>query len=487
MKYIDHLIIGTGFSGIAMAVKLKESGINDFAVLEKANSAGGAWRDNHYPGCACDVQSHLYSYSFSPNPNWSRQYAPQQEIKDYIENTARTHGLEPHILYNHSIKSAVYDEESSRWFVTCVNGLEFSCKVLISGVGGLHIPSIPKVKGLETFAGEAFHSADWNHDYDFKGKKVAVIGTGASAIQFVPRLANLVDQLTVFQRTAPWVLPKFDREITHVERELFNRYPLLQRALRAAIYMQLESRSFAFIYQPKLLEALEPYFIMHLKRQVKDPVLRAKVTPSFNLGCKRVLISNEYYPALTKSNVDVVTNDIREVTENSIIDARGKEHVVDAIVYGTGFKAGDSYSHIDIRGKSGRSLNDAWGSGAETFNGVNVAGFPNFYMLMGPNTGLSHNSFVYMIESQAHYIKDALLKMRKNHWKSVDVKADRQKKFVDRIQGQSNQSVWLSGCTSWYLDDKGRNWTLWPGFTFKYRWDTRRFNPSNYSITTETN
>lgn len=487
MVHVEHLIIGTGFSGIAMGAQLKKAGLNNFVILEKGDGIGGAWRENDYPGCTCDVQSHLYSYSYAPNPDWSRTYAPQDEIRSYIENTARSLGIMTNIHFNHGVKEAIYCEDTATWKVTCLNGEEFSTKILISGIGGLHIPKIPDIPGMKSFKGKVFHSAQWDHDYDFKDKNVAVIGTGASAIQFVPQLTKVANHLTLFQRSAPWVLPKPNRKITSLEKSIFTHLPLMQKLFRAFYYLQLESRTLVFIYQPKLLGIFEKYFIRHLNKQVKNEELREKLTPNSKLGCKRVLLSNDYYPALDQDNADVVTCGIKSIKKDSIIDKDGAEHKIDAVVYGTGFKAGETFSAINIRGKGGISLNDTWENGSKTFAGVNVAGFPNLFMMMGPNTGLSHNSFVYIIESQAHYIKEAVVKARNLNWKSVDVKADKQDEFVDKVQSQSTKSVWLTGCQSWYLDDEGRNWTLWPSFTFKYRWDTRRFDTSNYAITYEDN
>lgn len=485
MKQVEQLIIGTGFSGVGIAVKLKEAGFEDFVVLEKGDCPGGAWRENHYPGCCCDVQSHLYSYSFAPNPDWSRSYAPQQEIKEYIADTARKFGVYDKIKFNHAVTSAKYNEDSGRWIVTCATGEQFDAKVVVSGIGGLHYPQIPNIKGLKKFKGKVFHSAQWEHDYDFENKDVAVIGTGASAIQFVPQLLKKVKNLTLFQRSAPWVLPKPNRKISALEQSLFRSFPILQKAYRAFYYVKLEIRTLVFVYKPESLGFFEYYFSRHLKKQVKDPVLRKKLTPDTKLGCKRVLLSNDYYPALAQTNAHVCTDGIKEVTADSVVDSHGEKHKVDAIVFGTGFKAGDSYSAIDIQGTGGQSLNEAWKDGAKTYAGISVNGFPNFYMMMGPNTGLSHNSFVYMIESQTRYILDAIKKTSSNNWKSVDVKPASQEGFVQQVQEQSKGSVWVTGCQNWYLDEQGRNWALWPGFTFQYRHDVRRFDAAQYSITAE--
>ncbi|MCX7062878.1 MAG: NAD(P)/FAD-dependent oxidoreductase [Gammaproteobacteria bacterium] len=478
------LIIGSGFAGLGMAIKLREAGIEDFQILERGSDVGGTWRDNHYPGCACDVQSHLYSFSFEPNPDWTRMFARQPEIRAYLEKCATKYDLRRHIVFGANVQNARYDETAAMWTVTTEDGRSFKGSVLVSGMGGLSNPAMPNVKGLEKFKGKAFHSAHWDHSYDLTGKKVAVIGTGASAIQFVPQLQKVAGRVDLYQRTAPWIMPKPDREIGQIERVLYRKFPALQNAYRTAIYWMLESRVLGFAVNPKLMTMVEGIARGHIRKQIKDPVLRAKVTPDYTIGCKRILISNDYYPALAQDNVEVITDNIAEVRANSIVDGNGVERKVDAIIYGTGFKAQDPMPRGTVFGKGGVDLLDAWKNGPEAYLGLSVAGFPNFFMLVGPNTGLGHNSMVFMIESQVAYVMDALKTMKAKKLRAVDVKPDAQVTFNKGIQGQLSKTVWTSGCKSWYVDANGKNTTLWPGFTFVYRGKTRRFKAGQYQLET---
>ncbi|WP_022975282.1 flavin-containing monooxygenase [Nevskia ramosa] len=476
------LIIGSGFAGLCMAIKLREQGIEDFQILERGDDVGGTWRDNHYPGCACDVQSHLYSFSFEPNPEWTRMFARQPEIKAYLEKCAAKYDLRRHIVFGANVQNARYDEAAATWTVKTADGRSFSGRVLVSGMGGLSNPAMPNVKGLNSFKGKAFHSAHWDHSYDLTDKRVAVIGTGASAIQFVPQIQKTAKRVDLYQRTAPWIMPKPDREIGPTERRLYKALPALQNAYRTAIYWMLESRVLGFAVNPKLMTMVEGVARGHIKRQIKDPALRIKVTPDYTIGCKRILISNDYYPALAQANVEVITNDIVEVRANSVVDSAGNERAVDAIIYGTGFKAQDPMPRGTVFGTGGVDLLDAWKTGPEAYLGLSVAGFPNFFMLVGPNTGLGHNSMVFMIESQVAYVMDALKTMRKQKLRAVDVKPDAQVTFNKGIQGQLSKTVWTSGCKSWYVDANGKNTTLWPGFTFIYRGKTRRFPATAYRL-----
>lgn len=478
------LIIGSGFAGLGMAIKLREAGIEDFQILERGSDVGGTWRDNHYPGCACDVQSHLYSFSFEPNPDWTRMFARQPEIRAYLEKCADKYDLRRHIVFGANVQTARYDDASASWTVTTADGRSFKAQVLVAGMGGLSNPAMPNVKGLEKFKGKAFHSAHWDHSYDLAGKKVAVIGTGASAIQFVPQLQKLAGRVDLYQRTAPWIMPKPDREIGQIERVLYRRFPALQNAYRTAIYWALESRVLGFAVNPKLMTLVQGIARSHIKKQIADPTLRAKVTPDYTIGCKRILISNDYYPALAQDNVEVITDSIAEVRANSIVDANGVERKVDAIIYGTGFKAQDPMPRGTVFGKGGVDLLDAWKDGPEAYLGLSVAGFPNFFMLVGPNTGLGHNSMVFMIESQVAYVMDALKTMKARQLRAVDVKPDAQVSFNKGIQGKLTKTVWTSGCKSWYVDANGKNTTLWPGFTFVYRGKTRRFKADQYQLET---
>ncbi|MGO1049647.1 flavin-containing monooxygenase [Crossiella sp. CA198] len=482
MHEVHVAVIGTGFAGLAMAIRMKQRGITDFVLLERAQEVGGTWRDNTYPGAACDVPSHLYSFSFAPNPDWTRSFSPQPEIWRYLRRTARDQGVYPHIRFGHDVERADWDEQRGRWIVRTSQG-SFAAKVLVSGMGPLCEPQLPDIKGLDTFQGNAFHSARWDHEHDFAGKRVAVIGTGASAIQFVPKIQPKVAELHLFQRTAPWVMPRRDRPITAIERALFRAFPPLQRLVRAAIYWGRESYVIGFTKQPRILRMGERFAKKNLFRAIKDKELRTKLLPAFAMGCKRVLISNDYYPALAQSNVGVVTDRITEVRANSVVTADGTERPVDTIIYGTGFHATDPPAMEKVYGKGGVQLGEAWREGMEAYKGTTIAGFPNLFMLVGPNTGLGHNSIVFMIESQVNYVLDALKVLGREEVVDIDPRVDRVHKFNEAVQKQMKGTVWLTGgCESWYLDQKGRNTTLWPTFTWTYRRLTRKFDAHAYSI-----
>ncbi|GAA2814827.1 flavin-containing monooxygenase [Kribbella solani] len=472
------VVIGTGFAGIGMAVRLKQAGFEDFVVLERAGDVGGTWRDNTYPGCRCDVPSHLYSFSFAPNPDWSSTFSPQPEIEDYLRKVTDAFGVRDHIRFGRTVESADWDGD--RWRIRTGEG-EFTADVLVSGMGPLAEPAYPKLPGIESFEGPVFHSAEWDHDVDLAGRKVAVIGTGASAIQFVPAIQPEVEELHLFQRTPPWVMPRPDRKITPLERSVFRRFPLAQKAVRAGIYWGRESMVLGFTKLPAIMKQAQKVAERHLAQQVRDPLLRAKVTPDFTLGCKRVLLSDDYYPAVARPNVEVVTDGIAEVTPTGIVTTDGVKHEVDTIIYGTGFRVTDLPVMDLVHGRDGVSLRDAWSDGMEAHLGTAISGFPNFFMLIGPNTGLGHSSMVFMIESQIAYIVDALKTMDANGLKAVEVRRDVQRAFVDGVRASMRNTIWTrGGCTSWYLDAQGRNTTLWPSFTFRFRQLTRRFDPGQY-------
>ncbi len=482
---LDVLIVGTGFSGLCMGVKLMEAGMKSFLILERAREVGGTWRDNDYPGCACDIQSHLYSFSFEQNPDWTRMFAPQAEIKAYLRHCAEKYGLLPYIRFGSEMMEARYDETAAQWNVVTRDGRRYRARALVSGIGGLAIPSIPQVDGLETFQGKRFHSANWDHEYDLRGKRVAVIGTGASAIQFVPKVAEQAARLDLYQRTASWILPKPDRTVSKFERKLFKWLPFTQRLFRSAIYWQLELRVIGFTMHSKMAQRAQTWAIRHIARYIKDKELRRKLTPDYTIGCKRILMSNDYYQALKEPNVEVITDGIREVRAHSIVTNEGREREVDAIILGTGFKAQDPIPRGTFFGRDGQDIVDAYKDGFEAYLGTTVHGFPNFFILMGPNTGLGHNSMVYMIESQVHYTLQCLRAMRTQQLREIDVRADVQSRFNDWLQKDLADTVWSSGCRSWYLTAKGRNTVLWPGFTFTFRRMTRRFRTSDYVLETE--
>lgn len=482
---VDVAIIGTGFAGLGMAMRMKEAGLEDFVLLEKAAEVGGTWRDNHYPGCACDVPSHLYSFSFAQNPEWSRMFSPQPEIWSYLKRVTDERGIRQHIRFNSELSEARWDEAAGVWNLSTAAGDRYTARVVISGMGGLSRPAYPQgIKGLETFEGKRFHSQDWDHGYDLAGKRVAVFGTGASAIQFVPKIQKQAARIDLYQRTPPWITPKPDSKVSERAKALFKKLPLAQSALRSTIYWLLEARAFGFVVNPKLMAIDDRMARKHLKRQVKDPVLRQKLTPDYKIGCKRVLISNDYYPAVSQPNVSLVTEGIAEVRAHSVVDGNGVEREVDAIIFGTGFQATDPVPSKMIFGKGGVDLLDVWKDGPEAYKGTTVAGFPNLFLIVGPNTGLGHSSMVYMIESQVAYVMDALKTMKATGKPVLEVRADKQAAFNARLQDKTAQTVWnTGGCKSWYLHpESGKNVTLWPGFTWQFRRETRRFDEDAYVL-----
>jgi len=472
-------IIGTGFAGLGMAIRLAQSGVSDFVVLERAADVGGTWRDNTYPGCSCDVPSHLYSFSFAPNPSWSRTYSPQPEIHAYLKDCAQRGDVLPHV--RHAVVDATWVDADQRWLVTTTKG-EFSAAVLVLATGALVEPSLPALTGLERFAGIVFHSARWLHDADLRGKRVAVIGTGASAIQFVPAIQPEAEQVHVFQRTPAWILPHPDRPIRSWERWLYRRFPPLQRLVRAGVYWTRELSVLGFVKYPRLMKAIEKQARGHLARHVPDPLLRAKLTPDYDIGCKRILLSNAFYPAVGQPNVEVVTDKIIEIRAKSIVTCDGVEREVDAIIFGTGFHVTDNPIAQLIRGRDGRSLAESWGSSPRAYLGTSHTGFPNLFHMTGPNTGLGHTSMVIMIEAQISYVLAALGVMQAEGISSVDVREDRVQAYNDRLDESMQGTVWTSGCASWYLDSSGRNSTLWPGFTWDFRRRTRRFDAEAYVL-----
>jgi cation diffusion facilitator CzcD-associated flavoprotein CzcO len=474
-------IVGTGFAGLGMAIRLKEAGINDFVVLERADDVGGTWRDNSYPGCQCDVPSHLYSLSFAPNPNWSRTYSRQSEIWDYLRDCADRFGIQPHIRYGWDLQDAAWDERAGHWVLKGPQG-ELTARILIAGVGPLSEPSLPDVPGLDRFEGKMFHSARWDHVHDLTGERVASIGTGASAIQYVPRIQPKVGKLHVFQRTPPWVLPHTDRPITGLERWLYRRVPALQRAVRAGIYWARETVVVGMLNR-RLIWPAQLLARLHLRRQVRDRELRRKVTPSYTIGCKRILPSNSWYPALTKPNVELVTEGIREVRPRSIVTADGTEREVDTIILGTGFHVTDLPAADHVRGREGRTLAESWQGSPQAYLGTTIAGFPNLFMLLGPNTGLGHTSVVFMVEAQMAHVMDAVRTMDEQELDTIEVRPQAQAAFNRRVQERMPGTVWTAGgCASWYIDRNGLNTTLWPGFTWDFRLRARRFREADYVL-----
>ncbi len=477
----DIVIVGSGFSGLGMAIRLKQAGMRDFAVLERAGEVGGTWQANTYPGCACDVPSHLYSFSFAPNPDWTQTYSPQPEIWDYLRRCADEFALRPHIRLNTAVESATWLEEEKRWEVETTQGT-YRARVLIAGMGPLTEPKIPELPGLGRFEGETFHSARWNHDYDLAGKRVASIGTGASAIQYVPAIQKQVEHLHVFQRTAPWVMPHSNRPITDRERRVFRAFPALQKLMRGSVYTAREALVLGFVKQPWLMKFLERIARRHMRSQISDPALREKVTPGYTIGCKRILPSNRWYRALGKPNVELVTSGAREVRAHSIVGEDGVERPVDAIVFGTGFHVTDIPAAHRVRGRGGRLLDDIWHGSPRAYMGSTIAGFPNLFFLLGPNTGLGHSSMVHIIESQIAHVMAALNHLHAGRAETIEIRREAQDRYNAEIDGKLEGTVWNTGCASWYIDHTGRNSTIWPDWTWRFRRRARELRPGDYAL-----
>jgi cation diffusion facilitator CzcD-associated flavoprotein CzcO len=478
-------IIGSGFAGLGMAIALKRRGENDFVVLERADDVGGTWRDNTYPGAACDVQSNLYSFSFAPNPDWGRSYSEQPEIQAYLQATADRFDVRRHCVFGADVTSARWDDATRRWLVSTAAG-EFRARVLVSAAGALADPTYPDLPGLDSFAGTVMHSARWDAGHDLTDERVAVIGTGASAIQVVPAIQPVVDSVAVYQRTAAWVVPRTDHPVTPLMRRLYRFVPGLQKGIRGALYLFREFLVIGLAKQRRFLTPVGRLARAHLHRQVRDPKLRAALTPDYTIGCKRILISNDYFPAVAAPNAELVTAGIAEVRPHSIVTRDGVERPTDTIVLATGFHVTDLPIAGKIRGRDGRSLADVWADGMVTNRSATVAGFPNMFLLVGPNVGVGHTSMVYMIESQVAYVDDALQTMAAEGLAVLETTPQAQEAYRRLIAQKSTGTVWVGGgCASWYLDKHGHNTTLRPDFTFRFRKLTRKLDRENYVGTPE--
>jgi cation diffusion facilitator CzcD-associated flavoprotein CzcO len=475
-------VVGAGFSGLGTAIRLMQAGTDDFVVLERRDDLGGTWRDNTYPGCACDVPSHLYSFSFAPNPEWSRTFSGQTEIWDYLRRCADQHGVTERVRFGHEVLDAVWDEDERRWEVETSQG-SLRAQVLVLGTGGLSEPSIPDLPGLGSFEGAVFHSATWDHDHDLTGERVAVVGTGASAIQFVPQIQPRVGKLHLFQRTPPWIMPRPDRDVTALERHVYRALPVAQQAMRGAIYLGREAAVPMLMGNQRIRRLAEWRARQHLRSQVPDRELRRRMTPDYAIGCKRILISNDYFPAVIQPNVEVVSEGITSIGPRSVVAADSSEREVDTIIFGTGFHVTDLPIAALIRGRDGRSLAEVWQGSPAAYKGTAVAGYPNLFFMVGPNTALGHTSIVFMIESQIEYVAGALRAMRRHGAGTLEVRSDAQAAWGARIERMTEGTVWVSGgCNSYYIDRNGHNSTLWPTFTWPFRRHLSEFDEAAYTL-----
>ncbi|TMR01170.1 NAD(P)/FAD-dependent oxidoreductase [Actinomadura soli] len=472
------VIIGSGFGGIGMAIRLRRAGIRDVVILEKAAGLGGTWRDNTYPGAACDIPSHLYSFSFERKADWSRRFPPQPEILEYLRHCARKHGVLEKIRFGTEVTEARFDEDAALWRISTTSG-ELAARVLVPACGQLNRPALPPIEGRASFAGPSFHSARWDHGIDLRGRRVAVVGTGASAIQIVPEIARDAAEVRLFQRTAPYVIDKPDRPYRGWEKAVLAHVPGVYELSRARVYAAYESRALGFVKFPRLLALTERRFKKALRDGVGDPVLRDALIPRHPMGCKRILLSSDYYPTLARPDVDLVTDPITAVTPSGIRTAE-REYGVDVIVYATGFRATEFLSPMKIVGRGGRELNEAWRGGAQAHLGITVSGFPNLFLLYGPYTNLGHNSIIYMLESQFRYVLGCVEALRRAGLGWIDVRPDAQEAFTREMRDRLRSTVWNAGCRSWYMTADGEVVSNWPGFTFAYRRATRRPDPRHF-------
>lgn len=470
---LDIAIIGAGIAGLCLAIKLKQAGVTRFVLFEKAESIGGTWRDNSYPGAACDVPSHLYSLSFAPKRDWSRKYATQPEILAYLDALARRHDLYPHLRLGTELAGARWDGEARLWRITTVSGEAVAARALVSGCGQLNRPFLPALPGRERFAGRSFHSARWDHGCNLTGKRVAVIGSGASAVQIIPQVAPLAAQLFVFQRSANWLVPRRDHAYSPRQLWALRHIPLAARLLRYLIYWQLELSFAGFAQGSRVGRIAERIATRHLRRQVADPVLRAKLTPDYPIGCKRVLIADDYYPALQRANVELVTTPIAELTEDAIVTADGAARKVDVVIYATGFETTRFLAPMEIIGRDAVPVAQIWRDGAAAYLGMAVPGNPNFFMMYGPNTNLGHNSIIFMIECQANHILRCLRPVLARGG-AIEVTRAAMARYQARLERDLTRTVWVEDCRSWYKTASGKVVNNWSGFTLQYWWRTRR-------------
>lgn len=480
---LEVAIIGTGFSGLGMGIRLKKAGITNFRIFEKANDVGGTWRDNTYPGCGCDVKSSLYSYSFEPYPEWSNAYATQGEIHQYIKHCAEKYGMYPFIRFNTGIVGGRFDAERGEWELDIAGGEKVCARNVVAAPGPFADPNESNIPGHTSFKGINIHTARWDHSVDLKGKRVGLIGTGATGVQVGPAIVDEVEHLTVFQRTPNWIMPRLDRDIPEKEKANNRKNPSAMKISRLGNYWLNEMTAPFLILKYDLFKSQpEKIARAYLNRKVKDPVLRERLTPKFKFGCKRVLVTSDWYNTMQRKDVTLIDQGIDRITEKGILDKNGVEHELDIIIYATGYQVRSTGAPFGIYGLNGISLNEKWKNGAEAFNGISTSDFPNLYFVVGPFTGPGHTSVIAYAEAQIDYIWQAIEFRRQRQLKSVSVKAEAEEKFVQIMDRRSEHTVWKSGCASWYLSPNGRNNTLYPGFNAEYRLRIMRFNPANYEL-----
>ena len=476
-------IVGGGFGGVGMGAQLVQQGDCDFEIFERGDNVGGVWRANTYPGAACDVPSHLYSFSFAPGHDWSSRYAPREDILRYLEGVVDRFGLQPHLRLGVEATAATFDEEAGTWALTTDDGSEHEFDVLVTACGQLCRPAIPEIEGAAEFAGPGFHSAEWDHEVDLAGKRVAVIGTGASAIQFVPEVAKVAAHVDVYQRSAPWILPKSDRAYPEWERRLFRRFPLRVAASRLGIFAFFEGGTYGFTGHPWVLRPLQAVADRSRRQELADPELRAKATPDHAIGCKRVLISNDWYPALARPDVELHSGAVERITEDGVIGPDGVEREADVIIYGTGFRSHDFVAPMGVTGLEGRDLNEVWAGRPEAYLGTTVTGFPNLFVLYGPNTNHGAGSVPYTLECQYRYVLDAIRRLREGGFRYIDLRPEAQAEWRREMEERSARTAWVTGGgRNWYLNEEGINTNNWPGPWLEYRRRTHRINPGDYRV-----
>ncbi len=482
----DHrvVVIGAGMSGLCMGIKLRERGIREFLIIEKSPEVGGTWHDNSYPGACCDVPSVLYSYSFAPNPDWSRKFSPHHEIKAYFQRTAEQFGLLPHLRLGVAVARADWREESGYWELTLENGDTLTSRSVVSALGQLNVPNIPPFPGSESYERHSFHSARWDHDYNLAGKRIAVIGNAASALQFIPPIAREAEQVYVYQRSANYVIKRGDRAYADWEKWLFRHVPGAQKLLRAAAFVRGEWIFHGLLRSQSkwLLRLWEKIFRDYREEEIDDPELREKLTPDYRPGCKRILISDDYYGAFRRDNVELVTSSITGMDAEGVCTEDGASRPVDLVIYGTGFKTSAMHSAVDFHGRNGVALQQAWKDGAQAYRGVCTHGFPNFFMLYGPNTNLGSNSIIYMVERQVAYVVDCIDKLLAHDLRALEVNARVERTYNARLQGELAQTVWVSSCESWYKNAAGKVVNNWPRATAAYSWHMRSVNFADFDM-----